>query len=53
MQVFIYCKITLHPTWPICHAGGRSLLRYYDLYQKLQLEFYVLLMTGAIDTRNM
>ena len=28
------------------------LLRYYDLYQRLQLEFYVLLMMGAMDTRN-
>jgi hypothetical protein len=26
---------------------------YYDLYQRLQLKFYVLLMTGAMDTRNM
>ena len=26
---------------------------YYDLYQKLQLQFYVLLMMGAMDTRNM
>ena len=37
---------------PIGH-GGRSLLRYYDLYQRLQLQFYVLLMMGAMDTRNM
>ena len=32
---------------------GRLLHRYYDLYQKLQFQFYVLLMTGAMDTRNM
>jgi len=38
---------------PIGHVGGRLLLRYYDLYQRLQLQFYVLLMMGAIDTRNM
>jgi len=25
----------------------------YDLYQRLQLEFYVLLMTGAMGARNM
>ena len=32
----------------------RSLLpRYYDLYQRLQLQFYVLLMMGAMDVRNM
>ena len=32
----------------------RSLLpRQYDLYQRLQLQFYVLLMMGAMDTRNM
>jgi len=29
------------------------LFRYYDLYQKLQLQIYVLLMMGAMDTRNM
>ena len=29
------------------------LLRHYDLYQKLQLQFHVLLMMGATDTRNM
>ena len=34
------------------HVGGRLLLRYYDLYQRLQLQFYVLLMTGVMDTRN-
>ena len=43
----------LPPTWPIGHVGGRLLLRYYDLYQRLQLQFYVLLITGAMDTRNM
>jgi len=25
----------------------------YDLYQRLQLQFYVLLMMGAMDARNM
>ena len=58
MQVFIYCKITLNvsgvfPPWPIGHVEGRVLLRYYDLYQRLQLQFYVLLMMDAMDTRNM
>jgi hypothetical protein len=38
---------------PIGLVGGRLLLRYYDLYQRLQLQFYVLLMIGAMDTRNM
>ena len=28
-------------------------MRHYDLYQKLRLQFDVLLMMGAIDTRNM
>ena len=37
----------------IGHVGGRLLLRYYDLYQRLQLQFYVLLMMGAMGTRNM
>ena len=35
------------------HVGGRLLLRYYDLYQRLQLQFYVLLTMGAMDTQNM
>jgi len=35
------------------HVGGRLLLRYYDLYQRLQLQFYVLLVMGAMNTRNM
>jgi hypothetical protein len=34
------------------HVEGRLLLRYYDLYQRLQLQFYVLLMSGLMDTRN-
>ena len=38
---------------PIGHVGGRLLLRYYDLYQRLQLQFCVLLMMAAMDTRNM
>jgi len=29
------------------------LLRYYDLNKRLHLQFYVLLMMGAMDTRNM
>jgi len=29
------------------------LLRYYDLYQRLQLQFFVPLMMGAMDTGNM
>ena len=72
MQVFIYCKITLHvsdvhrtiirihktflqPSSNVATGlvGRRLLLRYYDLYQRLQLQFYVLLMMGAMDTRNM
>jgi len=35
------------------HVGGRLLLKYCDLYQRLQLQFYVLLMMGAMDIRNM
>ena len=36
------------------HVGGRLLLCcYYDLYQRLQLQFYVLLMVGVMDTQNM
>ena len=32
---------------------GRCTVTWYDLYQRLQLQFYVLLMMGAMDTRNM
>jgi hypothetical protein len=68
MQVFIYCRITLHISGVhrthhqeyiklqrghVGHVGGRLLVRYYDLYQRQQLQFYVLLMMGAMDTRNM
>ena len=43
----------LPPAWPkLGHAGGRLLLWHYDMYQKLELEFDLLLMMGAIDTRN-
>ena len=35
------------------HVGGRSLHRYYDLYQRLQLQFFVLLTMDAMDARNM
>ena len=48
-----YMSNDLPPTLPIDHVGVRLLLRYYDLYQRLQLNFYVLLMMGAMDTRNM
>jgi len=34
-------------------VGGALLFRYYDLYQWLQVQFYILLMMGAMDTRNM
>jgi hypothetical protein len=36
-----------------CHVGGRLLPRYYDLYQRMLLQFYVLLMMGVMDTRQM
>ena len=44
---------SLPPTWPIGHVGGRLLLRYYDLYQRLHLQFCVLLLMGVMDIRNM
>ena len=46
------CGVMHTPRWPIGHVGGRLLLRYYGLYQRLQLQFYLLLMMGAMDTRN-
>ena len=33
--------------------NARELLEQYDLYQRLQQKFYVLLMMGAMDARNM
>jgi hypothetical protein len=35
------------------HIRGRLLLSYYDLYQRLQLQIYFLLMMVAMDNRNM
>ena len=49
MQVFIYCKITLH----VSGVYRTHHQEYIKLYQKLHLQFYVILMMGAIDTRNM
>jgi len=40
----------IRPRWRKVVALTRDM---YDLYQKLQLQFDVLLMMGAIDTRNM
>jgi len=53
MQIFIYCKVTLHVsgvTAPIIRSTincNRS-LQYYDLYWRLRLQFIVLLMMGAV-----
>ena len=44
---------TGHITYLCNNLPLRLLLRYYDLYQRLQLQFYVLLMMGSMDTRNM
>ena len=49
MQVFIYRKITLHVSG-VYRSHHRE---YIKLYQKLQLQFDVLAMMGAIDTRKM
>ena len=45
MQVFIYCKITVH-------VSGVHRTHPQE-YIKLQLQFFVLLMMSAMDTRNM
>jgi hypothetical protein len=44
---------TVHQHGQIGYVGGWLLLRYYDSYQRLQLQLYVLLMVGAMDTRNL
>jgi len=36
-----------------CSFWYRSLHRYYDLYQRLHLQFFVLLVMGAMDAQNM
>ena len=41
--------VLIRPRW----RKAVEQIRWYDLYQKLQLQFYVLLMMGAMDTRNM
>ena len=47
MQVFIYCKLSLHVLGVYC--------THHQEYIKLQLQlpFDVLLIMGAIDTQNM
>jgi len=73
MQVFIYCKITLHVSG-VHHTHHQEYIKLYlqllvqviaseqqpssnvaklPTYQKLQVQFYVPLMMGATDTRNM
>jgi len=45
----------VHQTVTAASGTGHSVRAttfHYDLYQKLQLQFDVLLMMGAIDTRN-
>jgi hypothetical protein len=47
---------TGHSIWPTtCLERGqiKASPRYCDLYRRLHLQFYVLLLTGAMDTRNM
>ena len=36
-----------------CSLWYRLFLRYYDLYQRMLLQFYVLLMTSAMYALNM
>jgi len=33
-------------------VGGKQLYRYYDLYRRLQLQFLILLMTGAVTPQT-
>jgi len=51
--LFILIRSDKMQQYAFGHVGGRLLLRYYDLYQRLHLQFYVLLITGAMNTRNM
>jgi len=54
---FMYCwwwaRWTPETCTVIWHVWRSLLPRQYDLYQRLQLQFYVLLMTGTMDARNM
>ena len=55
IQIFIYCKVTLHVsgvtaliTRSTKNCNRNLLYKYYDLYRRLQLQFLVLLMMGAV-----
>ena len=53
MQIFIYCKTTLHVSGVTAqsrsdHVGGKQLHQYYDLYRRLRVQFLILLMMGAV-----
>jgi len=47
---YVFCAATFPQ---LGHVGGRQLHKKYDQYRRLQLQFYVLLMMGVVDTRNM
>ena len=49
MQVSITCKYTVHVSG--VHRTHHQ--EHMKLYQRLQLQFHVLLMMGTMDTRNM
>ena len=56
---FIYIHDSVHRNSILIRSNkmqqyaGVYFLRYYDLQQRLQLQFYVLLTMDAMDTRNM
>ena len=49
MQVLVYCIYTLH----VLGVHRTHHQEHMKLYQRLQLQFHVLLMMGTMDTRNM
>jgi len=47
----LFCKFTLHVSG-VNHTHHQELHKKYDQYRRLYLQFYVLLMLGVVDTRN-
>jgi len=55
MQIFIYCRVTLHilgVTAPIIRSTKNCKCSHLYLYRRLRLQFLVLLMMGAVTPKT-